>query len=545
MPLLSKLLADAGIPAALTKDVDITSITADSRAVKPGSLFLAMPGVKEDGAKYIADAISKGAVAVISAANSDAGAPLPAGEAGFLNERSEFRNPGEGAVEQTHAAPCPHPDLQPSAKERLGKSDLSQGRGELAPLSVPHLYVSDMRAAASKLAAAFYPRQPEFCFAITGTDGKTSTADFVRQLAQLSGLDAASLGTLGLRSTHEHLNAAFPANNTSPEPILLHNTLSALADAGVRAAAIETSSHGLDQKRADGVRFAAGAFTNLTRDHLDYHGTIEHYFAAKARLFTEVLAQGSTAVLNRDDARYGELKAMCDARHIRVLSFGRSGEADYQVHKIKPHTQGLDATIALRGREYPISLPLYGAFQLSNMLAAIGLLTAAGLEESKLVALLPQLKGVPGRLEKIGEYKGAPVFIDYAHTPAALENILKTLRPHTANRLHVVFGCGGDRDSGKRPEMGRAAVHYADRVVVTDDNPRSEDPAAIRAAIMAAAPGAFEVADRAAAIRRAIHHMEAGDVLVVAGKGHETTQTIGNQVIPFNDADHIRKAVAV
>ena len=398
--------------------------------------------------------------------------------------------------------------------------------------------------AASKLAAAFHDQQPEFCVAITGTDGKTSTADFVRQLALASGLDAASLGTLGLRSQHPSLNDHFPAINTSPEPVLLHQTLAALSDAGVRVAAIETSSHGLDQKRADGVKFAAAAFTNLTRDHLDYHHTLAAYSAAKARLFSEVLAEGTLAVLNADDAQFDMLKTICAKRHITIISFGTSRQSDYRVMNVVPHAAGLDATVLLHGTEYKLRLPLYGAFQLSNMLAAIGLLQVTGLSEASLVALLPKLKNVSGRLEKIAESNGAPIFIDYAHTPAALENILKTLRPHTANKLHVVFGCGGDRDAGKRPEMGTVATKFADSLIVTDDNPRSEDPAKIRAAILAQAPGAIEIPDRATAIRTAIQHLQPSDVLVIAGKGHETTQTIGSKVIPFNDADHIRKAVA-
>ena len=483
---LSELITKAGIaqPTIGKGDPTITSITTDSRKVKPGSLFIAMPGVHADGAKYIPDALRASASAVLVAADVEVNAP------------------------------------------------------------VTLVRVDDVRAAVSKIAAAFYDKQPEFCFAITGTDGKTSTADFVRQLAQLSGLDAASLGTLGLRSEHAILNEQFPALNTSPEPILLHHTLAALADEGVRVAAIETSSHGLDQKRADGVRFAAAAFTNLTRDHLDYHKTLDAYFVAKARLFSEVLAEGALAVLNADDAQFEALKTICGKRNMRIVSFGTSGQADYRVIKVVPHAHGLDATIALRGTEYELSLPLYGAFQLSNMLAAIGLLQAAGLSEAALVPLLAKLRGVPGRLEKIAEANGAPIFIDYAHTPAALENILKTLRPHTQQKLHVVFGCGGDRDAGKRPEMGAAATTFADVVIVTDDNPRSENAAAIRAAILAKAPGATEVPDRDAAIRIAIQQLQAGDVLVIAGKGHETTQTIGNQVLPFNDADHIRKAVA-
>lgn len=497
MPLLTELIATCFADAVVegNTNIQIADITTDSRAARPGSLFAAMPGVKDNGEKYIADAIACGAVAVMRA-GGEVGAPLP------------------------------------------------QGKTEQASPQVSTIYVRDMRAAVSKLAAAFFARQPEFCFAVTGTDGKTSTADFVRQLAMMNGMDAASIGTLGLRSNHAALNEVFPANNTSPEPILLHRTLDALCREGVRVMAIETSSHGLDQKRADGVKFAAGAFTNFTRDHLDYHGTIEAYFEAKALLFSSVLGEGKLAVLNRDDARFAALHTICKKRGLRVISFGHHAESDYQILSVTPHAGGLDAALSIRGKKYDVSLPLYGAFQLSNMLAAMGLLQAVEVSEEALIAQLPKLTGVPGRLEKIAAANGAPVFIDYAHTPAALENILKTLRPHTDKKLHVVFGCGGDRDAGKRPEMGAVANKFADAVIITDDNPRGENPAKIRAAILAQSPNALEIPDRDAAIRTAIQKLTRGDLLVVAGKGHETTQIIGNQTLPFNDAEHIRKAVA-
>ena len=403
--------------------------------------------------------------------------------------------------------------------------------------------VPDARAAVAKLAGAFYAPAPQFVFGITGTDGKTSTADFVRQLAGMLGKQAASLGTLGLRSPYQNINAAFPANNTSPEPVLLHKTLQQLAAAGVTHVAMEASSHGLDQKRMEGVMFAAAAYTNMTRDHLDYHGTVEAYAAAKARLFAELLPTGATAILNRDDAQFDALQKICKARGIGVKSFGTHLHADYRIALVTPHAKGLDAKIVLDGVQHHVSLPLYGAFQLSNMLAAMGLMAATGVPMGEMVALLPKLEGVPGRLEKIAEKNGAPVFVDYAHTPAALANILKTLRQHTQNKLHVVFGAGGDRDAGKRPEMGRAASELADVVVVTDDNPRSEDPAVIRAAIMEAAPGAMNVAGRDEAIRAAVQRLNHGDVLVVAGKGHETSQIIGSKVIHFSDAEQIREAL--
>ena len=422
----------------------------------------------------------------------------------------------------------------------------AKARGAVGVVAVTNdaeLQVADTRSAVARLAAAFYAPPPQHLFAITGTDGKTSTADFVRQLAGLLGHLSASIGTLGLRSPIEEMNDAFPANNTSPEPILLHRTLQQLAAQKVTHAAIEASSHGLDQHRMDGMLFAAAAYTNLTRDHLDYHGTVEAYAAAKMRLFSEVLPTGAAAVLNRDDTQYDAVQAVCAKRGITVKSFSQHASADLRLVRVTPHARGLDAVLVLDGAEHRVSLPLYGSFQLSNMLAAMGLLQAAGESLEAMVKLLPQLKGVPGRLEKIEEKDGAPLFVDYAHTPAALKNILKTLRPHTQQKLRVVFGCGGDRDAGKRPEMGSVAVQLADEVIVTDDNPRSEDPAAIRAAILAAAPGAKEIGGRDEAIRAAVKSVRAGDVLVVAGKGHETSQIIGSKAIHFSDAEHIREAV--
>jgi UDP-N-acetylmuramoyl-L-alanyl-D-glutamate--2,6-diaminopimelate ligase len=489
MPRLTELIARAALAGAhIAGDESalITDITSDSREVKPGTLFVALSGTRADGAQYIPDAIRRGAAAVLLA---------------------------------------------------------DAARMDMAA-SVPVVRVGDVRAAISALASAMYPSQPYCLFAVTGTDGKTSTADFTRQLAVLNGHKAASIGTLGLRSPVDAINAKFPALNTSPEPVLLHRTLSALADAGVTHAAIEASSHGLDQKRLDGLKLTAAAFTNLARDHLDYHGTVEAYARAKQRLFDTLLPQGKTAVLNRDDAQFVPLEKICRSRGIAVTSFGHDKKADYHIAQVTPHADGLSATVVINGKNHALQLPFYGAFQLSNMLAASGMLAARGIAIETILAQLPQLTGVPGRLEKVASKDGAPIFVDYAHTPAALTNILKTLRAHTSGRLIVVFGCGGDRDQGKRPEMGAAANQYADIAIVTDDNPRSEDPAAIRAAILAAAPRAQEIPDRAAAIRGAVQQAKPGDVLVVAGKGHETTQTIGTQVIHFSDQETIREALA-
>lgn len=488
MPRLSNLLAQANLtPLHLVGDVtrDVAMITADSRRVEPGALFVAIPGTAQDGHHFIEDAVTRGAAAVVSAL------PMPAWH-------------------------------YPATWVQL----------------------PDARSALSKLAAAFYTRQPEHMLAVTGTDGKTSTAEFTRQLATRLGYQAASIGTLGLRSDHRERDAAYPAQNTSPEPVLLHRTLELLATDGVSVVAMEASSHGLDQKRLEGVHFKAAAFTNLTRDHLDYHGTLEAYAAAKTRLFSELLPASGTAVLNRDDAHYGALEAVCRTRGITLHSFGTHAQADYRIVSLTPHAGGLDATLSIGGTTHEISLPLYGGFQLFNMLAAVGLLGAIDIPAASLIGMLPQMHGAPGRLEKIATTRhGAPIFVDYAHTPAALENILKTLRAHTQAKLHVVFGCGGNRDAGKRPEMGWVANRYADEVIVTDDNPRLEDPALIRAAILKEVPKAEEIPDRATAIRTAVRQLAAGDVLVVAGKGHEQTQTIGAEALPFSDAEQIHAAV--
>ena len=490
MPLLSELLARARLHEASVLGntaVAITAITSDSREAREGTLFVAMSGAKADGAQYIPDALRQGAAAIV---------------------------------------------LSNTARLDMAAS-------------VPVIRVTDLRAAISALARAMYPSQPPYMFAVTGTDGKTSTADFTRQLATLLGHKAASFGTLGLRSDIAALNEKFPAVNTSPEPVLLHRTLSTLVDAGITHVAIEASSHGLDQKRLDGLTLTAAAFTNLTRDHLDYHGTLENYAKAKQRLFDTLLPEGAHGVVNRDDAQFPLYEAICRRRGMTLTSFGYHEAADYRIAALTPHAGGLSAMVIIAGTKHALELPFYGAFQLSNMLAAAGMLAASGVAVETMLPLFAQLEGVRGRLEKVGVHKsGAPVFVDYAHTPAALENILNVLRAHTSGKLAVVFGCGGDRDTGKRPEMGAIAARAADVVFVTDDNPRSEDPAAIRAAIVAAAPDAHNIPDRAAAIRTAVSQLQAGDVLVVAGKGHETTQTIGSQVIHFSDQEHLKGAIA-
>lgn len=479
---LSELIAAAPdiIPPANAAAITIHDITADSRQVKPGTLFVALKGQKVDGAAYAAQAQAAGAAAVLC-------------EAG----------------------------VNPQA------------------LDIPVLRTANVTLALSKLAATFYAPQPRHMVAVTGTDGKTSTADFCRQFWHGMGLKSASVGTLGiLAGTGEVL---MPGTHTTPQPVELHQQLQKLSRQGIEHVCMEASSHGLHQHRLDGVQLEAGAFTNFGRDHLDYHETVEEYFAAKMRLFTALLPKGARAVLNQDDARFAAMKEACEAKGLEVLGFGKKG-GQLRLTSLTPLPHGQRAEVNLLGREHLLEIPVVGGFQAMNILTALGLVSASGnLEEA--LAVVPNLRGVPGRLEQtVLLQNGAAVFIDYAHTPLALANILNTLRPHTKGTLHVVFGCGGDRDAGKRPEMGRIADELADRIIVTDDNPRSEAPASIRAAILNASPRAKEVADRREAIYVALKALCPGDILVIAGKGHEKTQIVAGKTFPFDDAEVSREA---
>lgn len=470
---------DAGLIARLS------GLTADSRAVRPGFLFAALPGSKVDGRAFIGEALARGAVAVLA----PTGTVLPA-EAG--------------------------------AEVALIADDRPRRRF-------------------ARLAAAFHGRQPETVVAVTGTNGKTSTVSFARQLWALLGRSAASLGTLGIVAP----DGETPGSLTTPDPVTLHATLADLAERGVTHLAMEASSHGLDQERLHGVRLTAAGFTNLSHDHLDYHGTMAAYLDAKARLFEEVLPPGGTAVLNLDDPAGRTLAARLAGRSVRVIGYGRAGDA-LTLEAATPLAAGSRLTLSVFGRRTSLDLPVVGGFQVHNALCALGLVLAdPAVDRDAAVAALGRLRGVRGRLEEVARHvSGAPVFVDYAHTPDALETVLTALRPHTAGRLIVVFGCGGDRDRAKRPAMGAIAARLADRAIVTDDNPRSEEPAAIRAAILAACPGAVEIGDRRAAIAAAVESLAEGDVLVIAGKGHESGQIVGNTVHPFDDAEVARAAVA-
>ncbi|MEQ8347597.1 MAG: UDP-N-acetylmuramoyl-L-alanyl-D-glutamate--2,6-diaminopimelate ligase [Sneathiellaceae bacterium] len=481
-----QLRLPAGSDAAAVR---ITGLTADSREVRPGFLFAALSGLRQDGASFIPEALRRGAVAILSA---------------------------------------------PEARDAV-------------PAEAVWLADAEPRRRLALLAARFFGRQPARVVAVTGTNGKTSTAVFTQGIWASLGLAAASLGTLGLLGFALPAAAAVPAM-TTPDPVALQRGLSVLADAGCDRLAMEASSHGLAQFRLDGVTVAGAAFTNLTRDHLDYHGSMAAYRDAKLRLFDTLLSADGTAVVDLDAAGdiSGAVAAIAARRGQRLLRYGTAPEAELHIAALRPHSDGTDLDLDLFGTRHSLTLPLIGGFQLRNALAALSLVlgTEAGLEPGQAVAALRGLHGVPGRMQKVASRGDRAVYVDYAHTPDALRTVLDAARPHCRGRLHVVFGAGGDRDPGKRPQMGRAAAELADRVIVTDDNPRSEAPAAIRAAILDAAPEATEIGDREAAIAAALDGMGAGDLLILAGKGHETGQVVAGRVLPFDDAEVARRLAA-
>ena len=473
-----------GAAAIVTMGVQqFRGLAADSREVKPGYLFAALSGSKTDGARFIEDAVKRGAIAVL-------GAPAAADSAKALGVR--------------------------------------------------FIAAANPRLRLAELASEFYAAQPGVIAAVTGTNGKTSVASFLRQIWAFQGRQAASLGTIGIDAPSGHV----PLGHTTPDPVRLHAELARLKHEGVDHLALEASSHGLDQYRLDGVKISACGFTNITRDHLDYHASFENYLSAKLRLFRELVKEGGVAVVNADADHSGDFLAAAEKRRLRVLTVGERGESLTLVNRT-PHMRGQDLTLRYSGREHRIALPLAGSFQASNTLVAAGLALGLGDAADKVFAALATLKGAPGRLELVARTaEGAPIYVDYAHKPDALETVLTALRSHAAERLVVVFGCGGDRDAGKRPMMGAIAHRLADKVIVTDDNPRSERPEIIRAAILAACPDASEIGDRRAAIESAIAGLASGDLLVIAGKGHETGQIVGNTVHPFDDAAVAREIVA-
>jgi UDP-N-acetylmuramoyl-L-alanyl-D-glutamate--2,6-diaminopimelate ligase len=402
----------------------------------------------------------------------------------------------------------------------------------------PFVEVSDARAALALACRRFYPEQSETIVAVTGTSGKTSVAAFARQIFEACGREAASLGTIGVVSRPLNIYGSL----TTPDPIALHETLQKLARAGVTHVAMEASSHGLDQKRLDGVRLKAGAFTNLSRDHLDYHPTMEAYLDAKLRLARELTPPGAPFVVDADSDVADKVIAAVRAAGRIPFTVGAKGEA---IRLVSSRREGFATALELAhaGARFTVTLPLPGDFQTSNALVAAGLALSVGEAPEAVFAALEGLQGAPGRLERVGEIRGASVIVDYAHKPDALEKALSALRPFVTGKLVVVFGCGGNRDAGKRPIMGEIAVRLADIAIVTDDNPRFENPQAIRAAILAAAPGAIEIGDRAEAIAAGVALMKSGDALVIAGKGHESGQIVGDRTLPFSDAECARAAI--
>jgi UDP-N-acetylmuramoyl-L-alanyl-D-glutamate--2,6-diaminopimelate ligase len=460
--------------------LDIGAVTADSRVVKNGDMFVAIAGGKADGLRFVDSAIAAGAAAIVA-------------------ERVPATPPSE---------------------------------------NVAFVRVANARRALALMAARIYPCQPRIIAAVTGTSGKTSVAAFTRQIWTTLGHRAASIGTIGIvapgRETYGSL--------TTPDPVELHRSIDALAGDGVTHLAIEASSHGLDQNRLDGLHIAAAGFTNITRDHLDYHMNFEAYFSAKLRLFEVLVAPGTAAIVDVDHDHADAVVAAATARGLPIMSVGRNGTG---IRLVQSTIEGFAQLLRLdyEGEIFQVRLPLVGEFQIENALVAAGLAIATGSDAAAVFAALQHLSGAKGRLERVGANRGAQIFVDYAHKPDALAKALDALRPYVTGRLVVVFGAGGDRDRGKRPLMGAIASQKADRVIVTDDNPRSEDAAAIRASIIAATQGAAEIGDRREAIRRAVADLRSGDVLLIAGKGHETGQIIGDRIIPFSDHEAVATAL--
>ncbi len=470
----------------VTDGIAVKGLTADSRKVRPGYIYAALPGQKFDGHAFIKDAVTNGAVAVLCSVDTD------------------------------------------SKGLELG--------------NVPVLKAENTRLAFAKLAAQFFGAAPENIVAITGTNGKTSVVHYTRGIWQALGLKAASLGTLGVESP----GRVSDGRMTTLDPANLHAELLDLQAVGVTHLAMEASSHGLDQYRLDGVHLKSAAFTNLTQDHLDYHEDMETYFKAKKRLFTELLDKDNAAVINADDP-YGAklIKILKDAGHKNIVSYGKDSSNSIAITNIEPTNEGQNITIKIGDVQKSVTIDMVGAFQTYNLCAAIGLvMSATNVKIEDILETLPILSAPRGRLQNLkGHKKGAGVFVDYAHTPDALSHILRSLRVHTKNKLIVVFGCGGDRDKGKRPKMAKIACDHADHVIITDDNPRHEEPSQIRRELVAACPKAEDIGNRAYAIHKAVRMAGEGDIVVIAGKGHERGQIIGDNVYPFDDLVITQEAI--
>lgn len=462
-------------------DVEIIGITANSREVRPGFLFAALNGVSVDGAKYIPNAVEAGAAAILTHKNAD-----------------------------------------------------------VSGLNIPIIVLDDPREALALASANFYSAQPDTMVAITGTAGKTSIASFVRQIWAACGKASASIGTTGVVSPTRNEYGSL----TTPDPVSLHKLLKELENEGVTHASMEASSHGLDQHRLDGVKLAAGGFINLGRDHMDYHPTVEHYFNSKMRLFKELLPKGAPAIICADDEWSDKCIDVAKEAGLQVLTTGHKGEF-LSLKRLEHERFKQIAEIQHENVTHRIEFPLAGDFQMANALVACGLAIATGADASSAIKALEKLNGAPGRLELVGYSKDqAPCYVDYAHKPEALEHVIQSLRPFTSGKVYCVFGCGGDRDPGKREIMGEIASRLADVVVVTDDNPRTENAAEIRKQVMNGAVGALEIGDREKAIFHCVNALEVGDCLVVAGKGHEPGQIVGDTVLPFSDHEVVRRALS-
>lgn len=484
---MEKHLSELGLRARGGRDPLLTGITADSRRAGRGWLFAALPGSREHGARFAGPALRAGAVAILT---------------------------------------------DPAGAEMLAADGV--------PDDCALVVVDNPREALARAAALWFGAQPRVMVAVTGTNGKTSVAAFTRQIWQALGHAAINIGTTGVEG-----DWTTPSAHTTPDPVALQELLARAAEAGITHAAMEASSHGLDQRRLDGVRLHAAGFTNLSQDHLDYHRTMEAYFRAKAGLFTRVLPDDGVAVVDADDPAGHRIGMLVAERGLPVISVGRDKRTDLRIIATRPDATGQEVRLAWQGKPHQLHLDLIGDFQASNVAVAAALAIATGGAPDKVLGALPTLAGVRGRMQHVAtRANGAAVFVDYAHTPDAIRTALRALRPHVMGRLAIVFGAGGDRDRGKRPLMGRAAGENADMIYVTDDNPRTEDAAAIRHAILAACPGAVEIGDRAEAILRAVDGLEAGDALLIAGKGHEVGQEINGTSYPFDDAEQASIAVA-
>ena len=458
--------------------LEVEGVNADSRSIQPGEAFFAIPGLRTHGDAFTAQARDRGATAIVT-------------------DRPPPIDPG-----------------------------------------IPVVVVDDVRATYARAAATQYAPQPEVIAGVTGTNGKSSIVSFVRQIWTACGFNAASVGTVGI----ETAAGLTPGELTTPDALSLHRDLGRLRAQGIDHVAMEASSQGLDQRRVDGVRFGAVAFTNLSRDHLDYHADMAEYRDAKVRLFKNLLADGGAAIVNVDDPAHDAFTFAALERGATLMTVGYDG-AWFEIESVVNEGYGQRVTGRLVGEPEEFHLPLTGAFQASNAVVALGLAMATGAPKKRAIESLSRLRGARGRLELVAVHNGAAIFVDYAHKPVALETTLTALRPYASNRLHVVFGAGGDRDKGKRPMMGEIAGRLADRVIVTDDNPRTEDAASIRAQIMAAAAGAEEIGDRRLAIENAIRSLRRGDVLLIAGKGHEDYQIVGTTKRHFSDHEVVTETL--